>query len=300
MQPDFPFPYQTYSAGEISIGFLSHGGPRIIELRYKGSENLLAEMPQKVQETPFGTFYFVGGHRLWAAPEEMPLTYLPDDTGLKVREHSDGFSLLGDANHLNGLQKEIQVSVDPMAGRISLRHMLRNSGQEPFTCAPWSITMLRPGGKAYFPISAEMPNPDGLLPDRKLILWPYTRWDDPRIDHKGKVLTVDMRTGDPHPAKLGSFNGNGCLSYWLEGVLFTKRTQETDPGNYPDFGCNAETYFCEDFIELEALGRLRELQPGDEISLEEAWTLEERPEPAEAEWFDQVNDCSQSVYRGLN
>lgn len=285
MRVDYPFPYSTYTAGGLEVSFLNEGGPRIVGLSLNGSKNLLAEVPGKVEKTRFGTFHFTGGHRLWAAPEEKPLTYLPDDTGLEVQEHPDGFSLVGEPNGLNGLQKLIMVNVDASQGLISLEHTLLNTGDKPIYCAPWSITMLRPGGKAIFPTGEVAANPDNLLPDKHLSFWPYTRWDDPRVKYQQDHLLIDMSIIDPHPGKWGTFNGNGWMAYWLEGVLFCKKADNISKGEYPDFGCNTETYLCDQFIELESLGPMQKLMPYSIITLEETWIVKESPELSSSELF---------------
>jgi hypothetical protein len=278
MQANYPFPYQTYTAAGLEISFLSEGGPRIVGLSLNGSANLLAEVPEKIEETSYGTFHFVGGHRLWASPEEKPLTYLPDNTGVQILEQADGFDLIGAPNAVNGLQKEIHVRVDAAQGKIALKHLLRNTGQKPINCAPWSITMMRPGGKAFFPTGNLTPNPDNLLPDKHLSFWPYNRWDDPRMHYEPDHLFIDMSIIDPHPGKWGSFNARGWMAYWLDGILFCKKVDNITEGNYPDYGCNAETYICDKFIELESLGALQQLLPGNEITLNENWTVRESPE----------------------
>jgi len=285
MHADYPFPYSTFSAGGLEISFLTEGGPRIVGLSLNGSNNLLAEVPDKVEKTLFGTFHFIGGHRLWAAPEEKPLTYIPDDSGLEVLEFPDGFSLIGDSYPANDLQKLVQVNVDASKGVISIENTLLNTGNKPIDCAPWSITMLRPGGKAIFPMGEVAANPDNLLPDKHLSFWPYTRWDDPRVKYQHDHLLIDMSIIDPHPGKWGTFNGKGWMAYWLDGVLFCKKADNISEGNYPDFGCNTETYLCDRFIELESLGPMQKLMPGSIVTLEETWIVKESPEISASELF---------------
>ncbi len=291
MRADYPFPYQTFTAAGLEISYLSEGGPRIVGLSLNGSQNLLAEVPGKIEETSFGAFNFVGGHRLWAAPEEKPLTYLPDSTGLEVQEYPNGFSLIGEPNSVNGLQKLIQVSVDASKGMILLQHSLLNNGSKPIDCAPWSITMLRPGGKAFFPTGGLFANPDNLLPDKHLSFWPYSRWDDPRVHYKQDHLFIDMSITDPQPGKWGTFNARGWMAYWLDGILFSKQADNISEGEYPDYGCNSETYLCDKFIELESLGNLQQLLPGAEIALNETWTLREVAEISDRDLFADSTFC---------
>ena len=42
---------------------------------------------------------------------------------------------------------------------------------------------------------------------------------------------------------------------------------------YPDAGCNAETYCNDRFVELESLGPLAPIDPGESTKLSETWEL---------------------------
>ena len=65
---------------------------RINGITPTGKSNLLADLSKIPPiSTPYGDFYFHGGHRLWHAPEAMPRTYIPDrnvnDHGTIQRHH---------------------------------------------------------------------------------------------------------------------------------------------------------------------------------------------------------------------
>src|SRR5512141_1831978 len=72
-----------------------------------GKSNLLAdlcEMPPVA--TPYGDFYFHGGHRLWHAPEAMPRTYMPDSE-VGIKELADGVVLESPTEAGTGIRKRI-------------------------------------------------------------------------------------------------------------------------------------------------------------------------------------------------
>ncbi|MCX6033686.1 MAG: hypothetical protein NTV38_01710, partial [Chloroflexi bacterium] len=58
----------------VHLEYLVGAEPRIVRLSAFGKENLFADIPNSVT-TPYGDFFFRGGHRLWHAPEEMPRSY---------------------------------------------------------------------------------------------------------------------------------------------------------------------------------------------------------------------------------
>src|SRR5918911_500169 len=95
MNGDFyGLPTRSIDNGHVRIEFLAEAGPRIVRLFLAGSdENLFAEVPNAKAETPYGEYFFRGGHRLWHSPEAMPRSYIPDNEGLMVQEIQDGVRL---------------------------------------------------------------------------------------------------------------------------------------------------------------------------------------------------------------
>jgi len=76
------------------------------------------------------------------------------------------------------------------------------------------------------------------------------------------------------PFKFGYFNRHGWMGYWLDGIFFVKRFDvATDPHTYPDSGCNVESYFNDQFIELETLGPLTKLESGESVFHMETWEI---------------------------
>ena len=55
--------------------------PRIVRFAPAGKPNMFADLGKSPIPTPYGDFYFRGGHRLWHSPEAMPRTYIPDNDG---------------------------------------------------------------------------------------------------------------------------------------------------------------------------------------------------------------------------
>jgi hypothetical protein len=72
---------------------------------------------------------------------------------------------------------------------------------------------------------------------------------------------------------VGYFNPHGWIGYWLDGVLFIKRFDAQASASYPDNGCNAESYCNDKFIELESLGPLASLSPGQTAVHTELWEV---------------------------
>ena len=62
--------------------------------------------------TPYGDYYFRGGHRIWHAPEAMPRTYIPDGE-LQITELPDGVLLESPTEPGTGIRKQIKLQQAP-------------------------------------------------------------------------------------------------------------------------------------------------------------------------------------------
>ena len=257
----------------IRLEYLTTAGPRIVGLSYHGSPNLLADVSDLGWDTPNGAYHLLGGHRLWIAPESPEKTYVPDGSGLTVRATPLGVELNGASESATGVRKSLRIELDPSAARLRLYHTIVNENSSPLEFAPWSITQFCLGGTALLPQPVGNTDPHGLLPNRRLVLWPYTRMHDPRLVLRDDCILVRAEAALP-PVKLGYASQAGWLAYWWNGSLFRKIFDLQQPGaTYPDEGCNAEVFCGDRVVELESLGALNTLAPGGSAQLTETWEL---------------------------
>lgn len=257
----------------LRIEYLQEAGPRIVRLFYKGlEENLLAEMPDFAIPTPYGEYRFLGGHRLWHAPEAMPRTYIPDTTGLEIQSIDGGLRLAGAPEEALGVQKSIEIKLVDGQAAATLEHKLENVGMWAIDLAPWAITQMRLGGVAVIPQQTPSDPRNLLLPDRLLAIWSYTALNDPRLHLADDFLLVDGTAAQP-PCKIGVMNRRGWTGYLYRGVFFNKRFHRRLALPHPDYGCNNEVYVDHRFLEVETLGPMVRLEPGQSITHTETWEL---------------------------
>jgi hypothetical protein len=257
----------------LQLDYLIGAGPRIVRLMLKDPSfggNLLAEVPDKKLDTPYGTYYFRGGHRLAYAPETFPDTYYPDNDGLRVEEIDGGVRLCQPAAPLTGIRKSIDICLDPDRPALNLIHRLHNQGIQPVDLAPWGITQLRLGGMVLLPQPPPVSGTKSMLPNRQLILWSYTHWDDSRLELHDDFVLVHAHP-NPEPCKIGGLNVCGWIGYLTGGVLLVKRFEPQPDMPHPDLGCNVEVYCNDLYVELETLAPMRLLQPGQEAVYPETW-----------------------------
>ncbi|MER3405906.1 MAG: hypothetical protein C4289_12720, partial [Chloroflexota bacterium] len=157
-----------------------------------------------------------------------------------------------------GIRKSMELRLHRDRPAVTIDHRLENCGLWPVELAPWALTMLPLGGVAILPQTTVPLDTPGLLPNRYLVLWPYTRWADPRLEpHDDLVLLHAWRLLPP--CKVGYLNRRGWIAYLRNGVLFRKVFQPHPAHAHPDFGCNAEFYCNDMFIEMETVAPLARL-----------------------------------------
>ena len=255
----------------IWLEVLVTAGPRIVRLGLAGStRNLLAETPDEGWETPHGRYELLGGHRLWFAPEDPARVAVPDGQGLVVSESDGAIRLTGAPESATGLVRSMTIDLDPAAPGFVLRHELRNEGDSTVELAPWAITQLPLGGTVLLPQTAAAAG-HHVRPNRMLVLWPYSSWDDTRFVPRDGLLTLTATAGPS--LKLGYYNDLGWVGYAHDGALLVRRFTPADGEPHPDMGCNVETYVGSRFLELELLGPLTRVAPGATASLIERWQV---------------------------
>jgi hypothetical protein len=75
------------------------------------------------------------------------------------------------------------------------------------------------------------------------------------------------------PLKVGYLNRAGWLGYLYQDVLFCKRFVPQVDRTLVDFGCNVESYCNDEFIEMETVGPLTRLDPGEAVEHLETWEI---------------------------
>ncbi len=246
------------------MDYLTTTGPRIVGLYAKGVEgNLLAETADVHWPAKHGQFHLRGGHRLWVSPEDEE--YICPEDDLKVIDQGDHLILRSGVD-TSGIEKEIVIRLEDNC--VHLSHKLTWHGNEAVELASWGITQLRLGGLAILPLSSVK----GLLPDRNLVLWPYTKFEDERLALHDDMFLLRGESRN-HACKIGTRNLHGWMAYAMGDVLFTKRFETNVTATYPDMGCNVEAYVKDACIELENLSPLRKLNKGGSVTHEEIWQV---------------------------
>ena len=262
------------SNGEVELIVTTDAGPRIIHYGFVGAENMLGEVPEAVIRTELGEWKPLGGHRLWTAPEALPRSYAPDNE--RVEFAADGersIHLRQRVEEATGIRKEMSLALDEEGTRLVVRHRLTNRNLWQIEVAPWALTIMRGGGEVILPQEPFRSWEETVLPARPLILWHYTDLTDPRWTLGRKFIRLRTDESLSTPQKIGLLNKQHWAAYAHATSLFVKTVPYTEGASYPDYGCNNETYTAGSFMELETLGHLQKLAPGESATHVEEWFL---------------------------
>lgn len=274
--------------GTASIIVTVDVGPRIISYCLNGKENMLFEDVNRdflddsdeLREY-FGsdkTWYIYGGHRLWSSPESYPHSYVPDNQPVTYEPTGelDGFygvALYSPATR-TGQQHATFVWLDGASGssRVKISHNITNVSGAIVTLAPWAMTVCAAGSVEIFPQSQK---DNGLLSNRRNVFWSYSDINDDRFFLGNKYGTLQQVSGTDKKFKIGINNEDGWAAVVNHGQIFLKNFDMNIEGNYPDYGCNFETFTNGLFLECESLGELETLKNYQQVSLSEEWELME-------------------------
>jgi len=256
----------------LRLEVLAGAGPRIVRLYLAGSdENLFGDVADVVWNTPWGDYRLRGGHRLWYAPENPPLTSPPDEGDLLVAESARGVHLER-FEPQPGVRKSMDVELAADAAVVTVMHRVRNEGKETVELAPWAITILPLGGIALLPQQKGPIGESEVLPNRTLVLWPYDSIKDSRLELGDELVLVRAEPA-PTPFKIGYLNRAGWAAYLHAGVLFCKHFDPQAESAHADLDSNVEVYCNDRTLELETQAPLSRLEPGAEAEHEERWEL---------------------------
>lgn len=259
-----------FTTDQYEIEVATDFGPRVSHLSLRGSDNILADLPDAIISVgDSANFRLRGGHRLWVAPEIPEITYQPDDEPCVVTSSARTVRATQPATADSPIERTIEVTA-AVAG-IEVVHELTNRGNEPLAVAAWAITQLAPGGTAVLPLESAKADVHGFRPNRHLVAWPYT--DLSVIDFINDMAIV--RGPCRQPFKMGTPLTAGWIAYITDGVAFVKRTSHTPGGSYVDRGASGQVYCNDQFVELETLGQLVDLHPGQSTTHTEWWEITE-------------------------
>lgn len=267
-------------------------GPRIVFWGRENGKNLLKLFENQLGRKNDEAWLLYGGHRLWAAPEDPHLSYLPDNQAVLVEiDNADGsLSFIRPAD-ASGLERKLSIlpvhqnqnddsrlsCLDfemKALGSFIVRNEIINRSQEAIRTASWGITSFAPGGLGFMPLEKNSDPKLALQANNRLNLWDYSSLADPAYQWKEDRLEI-QQTKAQSKQKIGSWAAKPWLAYCLDNLLSLIHLpmEQERSENFPDQGSNIEIYFNQDMLELETLSPWKCLQAGESVWHDEIWTL---------------------------
>lgn len=266
---------------EIELIVTGDVGPRIIRFGFVGGQNVFKEFAEQLGKSGEEKFQLRGGDRVWKAPEDPVATWAPDNVPVRIILTATGLIARAPIEPLTDLQKEIEIAMAPSGTAVTVAHRITNHSLFTLEFAPWVLTMMAEGGVAVSGFPPRGRHPIHLEATNPLVMWAYTNLSDPRWKFTKKYLTLRQDPRNKEAQKLGLFNSDTWAAYLLNGEAFVKRTKADPSKTYPDFGCSFETFTNDDFLEIETLGPMTKLSPGDTVEQVEHWGLYRNVQPTE-------------------
>ena len=213
-----------------------------------------------------------GGDKTWPAPEAEWGRH----TGRKEWMPPPAFDSLPVEARVEGRQLVLTSPVDPYYGVRTVRRVslfgsslqihtsYEKVSGEPFKMGIWVITQFKNPVAVYLPVETNSIFTNGYFQ------FGNEPW--PQLQRRGSVIEITRDRQTAH--KMG---GDARQLLWVGAREMCLVSVSDNPGGeYPDRGARAEVYTNPDpkeYVELEMLGPLARLQPGQTITLRSHYQL---------------------------
>lgn len=269
-------------------------GPRVLVYKTFHGSDVFKVYKEQLGKSHENQWCIRGGHRLWLAPEDEIMTYHRDNKPASYRQDPATGEVFIESVQTEPvrIRKILGITMANVGTHVTVRHLAVNESDRPATLATWGLSVMEPGGVAVIPQPPLGQHPRDLLPNRGVVIWPYTDLSEARWSLGPKYWTLRQ---DPKglPAKLGLIHRESWVAYVLKDSVFIKTIERDEEAAYPDGGCNFETFTDSEMLELESLGPLVDLEPGQTTGHTEHWhlfhlnaELDTSCEESLAAWFD--------------
>jgi hypothetical protein len=254
-------------------------GPRIISFRPLNGKNVFKVVAEQSGKSNESDWKIRGGHRLWTAPEDFDrtvdgrsLTYVLDNSPVEHRiegEHKGRVSHM--MNHPERIHREIVVTLEASGPGVTVEHHVTNRGGSPLEFAPWALSVMAENGYAIIPKPPLGSHPKDFLPNQLIVVWPFSDLSDERLRLGRRVIKLSQSAR--RPLKFGLRHTEKWAGYVLGDQLFLKTISLIEGADYPDMGSNFETFTNHEILELESLGPLKKVAPGETVTHVESWAV---------------------------
>ena len=251
-------------------------GPRIISYRPAKGRTVFKLVNDQAGKSGEEEWKIRGGHRLWTAPEDFG----KDDSFCYALDNSEVEHAIGDDFTVRvsnlivkpaRIRREMIIKLAEASPKVTVEHRIVHEAGDSLEVAPWGLSVMAPGGYAVLSHPQFGTHPADYLPNRVMVIWPFTDLSDRRFRVGRRILRLTQSEGDPF--KIGLRHPEGWAAYVLGDHLFIKSVPLIEGATYPDMGSNFETFTNSEFLELETLGPLKRISAGETLVHTESWVV---------------------------
>ena len=273
----------TLSNGKAEVVIVPRIG-RVMQFGFAGEQGVFWENRKLDGEAavwnPTNWINF-GGDKTWPAPEaDWPKhmrssTWCPppafDATPVTARVEGNGDVILTSVEDaFYGMRTERRVHLDSTLPVMTITTSYERLADKPITAGVWVITQLRHPERLYMPRprKSKFTNGYALL----------SKQAPPSLKSGRRLLSLE-RDGQ-HAFKIGS--DGGTLLWVGKNAVLRIDSPRVAGAPYPDQGSSVEIYTNPnplEYVELETLGPLQKMKPGDRIERVNTYTLMRRNQP---------------------
>jgi hypothetical protein len=286
--------------GHARVVLGHHCGGRVLEYALAGGANVLALDPTQAGWTWDGGEQYIDpwGGRLDIGPEKVVAAHPALWVGAWTASVGDDGTarLVSEVDPATGVQLTREFALAQDSTRLTCTQTIENLGAETHELCHWSRTLVTGGGIAIVPLTEPSRFPHG-----------YVQYDttEPTINYEPTDPHVVVSDGyaqvidTPLHPKLGMDSRAGWMAYLLRSdVLFVKRFPVYPDRVYNEIAGLTVSLWCyEDLLcEVEPMGPMQRLAPGDAASFTEDWWLLSYGFPARRDGLD-LKDLAARVDR---
>lgn len=221
-----------------------------------------------------------GGDKCWPAPQsawphqqgrDWPPPRAFDAGPVQAAVNGSALVLTAPMDSTWGIQVVRKVELDPNLPKLRMKTEYRKLSGPPVKVAIWTVTQMQEPECVCMSLAAPSIFDKGYV---RLLDAEPAQLRIQQLQTGGRVLSL-ARHRSAH-TKIGA----DCASLaWIGRECVVRIAVERLPGEYPDGGCLTEIYTNPDplhYVELETLGPLVTMSPGDQMQHNVSYTLAQR------------------------
>jgi hypothetical protein len=168
-----------------------------------------------------------------------------------------------------GLSLTWTVELDPARPELHIRHTVRNHGPAPHTLALWPIVVVDPATGGETAAAAEPAPPTDYLMSPANLSPEAARG----VHLRPGEIALTLPSPSPDAIKVGARHPAGWVEHRRPDGVLRSWVAFPEGGTIPEGGRNLTLYRSPRFAEIEHVGALQNLAPGDTTGLDQTLTL---------------------------